>query len=168
MTFLRIVIPLAARRAAALVEPGAVFRHLRALPRRREPLAGRGLLALVWRAPAQLDAVVEVVRHLERLSAVHHVLDRERPGRAVAARIRELARRQLRREHALQLGLHRRDALALGHGVALGAPRHALREAAHHVDRDQQAQIARRRSEILPYAGGLEDRRVVGHLYLAR
>ena len=59
---------------------------------------------------------------------------------------------QLRREHALQFGLHVRDALVLRHRVALGPPRHAIRIAAHHVDRDQQAKIARRRGEIFPRA----------------
>ena len=53
------------------------------------------------------------------------------------------------------------------HGVPLGPPRHAIRESAHHVDRDQQAQIARRRGEIFPRAGGLEDRCAVRHRHFA-
>src|SRR5262245_1547779 len=97
---------LSTRRPPPLMKPGAVLRHLRALPGRRMPLARRSLLALVWRAPAQLDAVVKVVRHLQLRRAVDHVLEGERPGGAVAARIGKLARRKLRGEHALQLGLH--------------------------------------------------------------
>src|SRR5512139_1016372 len=78
---------LGARRPTPLVEPGPVPGHLRALRRWRMPFAGRGLLTPVRRAPPQLDAIVEVVAHLERCGTVHHVLERERPGRAVAARI---------------------------------------------------------------------------------
>src|SRR5499433_3426276 len=89
---------------APLVEPGAVFAHLLALRRRRVALAGRGLVALGRRAPTQLDAVVGVVRHLEVDRTVDHVAQCERPRRAVTARIGELARRQLGREHALQFG----------------------------------------------------------------
>src|SRR6266568_203729 len=80
---------------APLVEPGAVFAHLLALRCRRVALAGRSLIALRRRAPTQLDAVVGVVRHLEIDRTVDHVAQRERPRGAVAARIRELARRQL-------------------------------------------------------------------------
>src|SRR6266545_7733893 len=87
---------LRARRPAPLVEPGAVLRHLRALRPWRTPLAGRRLFALGWRAPSQLDAVVQIVRHLEIHPAVDHVFDRERPRGAIGARIRELARRKLR------------------------------------------------------------------------
>ena len=57
--------------------------------------------------------------------------------------------------------------LSLRHRIALGPPRDAIREAAHHVHRDQQAQIARRRREILPRAGRLEDRRAVRHARVA-
>src|SRR6516164_11840571 len=78
---------LSARRPAPLAEPGAVIRHLRALRRRRVPLARRRLGAVVVCAPAQLDTVVQVVRHLEIRGAVEHILERERPGGAVAARI---------------------------------------------------------------------------------
>ena len=72
-----------------------------------------------------------------------------------------------RREHALQFGLHVRDALALRHRVPLGPPRDAIGKPAHHVDRDQQTKIARRRREILPGAGRLEDRRAVRHVGVA-
>src|SRR6185295_1463919 len=78
---------LAARRPAPLMEPGAVLRHLGALCPRRAALAGRGLLALLRRAPAQLDAVVQVVGHFEPGHAVDHVLDGKRPRRSVAARV---------------------------------------------------------------------------------
>src|SRR5262245_37637035 len=106
---------LAARRPAPLVKPRAVLGHLRALRLRRTPLARRRFLAAARRAPPQLDAVVHVVRHLEIRRAVDHVFERERPWRAVAARIGKLARRKLRREHVLQFGLHVGDALALWH-----------------------------------------------------
>src|SRR5262249_56375988 len=76
---------LSARRPAPLAEPRAVFRHLRALRRRRVPLARRRLGALVGCAPAQLDAVVQVVRHLAIRRAVEHVVEPERPRRPLAA-----------------------------------------------------------------------------------
>ena len=57
--------------------------------------------------------------------------------------------------------------LSLRHGVTIGPPRDAIREPAHHIDRDQQTQIARRRREILPRADGLEDRRAVRHARFA-
>src|SRR6516165_2375222 len=120
---------------APLVEPGAVFAHLLALRCRRVALAGRSLVALGRRAPTQLDAVVGVVRHLEIDRTVDHVAQRERPRGAITARIRELARRQLGREHALQFGLHLRDALVLRHRVAFGSPRDSIRKAEYHVDR---------------------------------
>ena len=131
------------------------------------PLAGCGLLAFLRRAPAQFDAVVEVVGHLEIARTVEHVLERERPGRAVGANIGKFARRTLGGEHALQFRLHLGDALLLRHCVALGPPRDAIREGAHDVDRDQQAQIARWRGEVFPRASGLENRRAVGHLRVA-
>src|SRR4030095_15494553 len=95
--------------------------------------------------PNELDGVVGVVRHLEVDRTVDHVAQRERPRGAVAARIRELARRQLGREHALQFGLYRRDALVLPHRASLGPPRAPIRKAEHHVDCNQQPQVARRR-----------------------
>src|SRR5262249_31684875 len=105
---------------APLAEPAAVPRHLGPLRRRRVPLARRRLGALLRRAPPQLDAVVQVVRHLEIRRAVEHVLERERPRGAVAARIGKLARRKLRREHAPQFRLPVRDALLLRHRVRSG------------------------------------------------
>src|SRR6516165_4816810 len=128
---------LSARWPAPLVEPGAVFAHPLALRCRRVALAGRSLVALRRRAPTQLDAVVGVVCHLEIDRTVDHIAQRECPRGAVAARIRELARRQLGREHAQQFGLHLRDALALRHRVALGSPRDPIRKAEHHVDCNQ-------------------------------
>src|SRR5262249_52135017 len=56
---------LRARRPAPLAEPDAVLRHLPALRSRRIPLAGRRLFGVLRRAPPQLDAVVEIVRHLK-------------------------------------------------------------------------------------------------------
>src|SRR5260370_40421468 len=127
---------------APLVEPGAVFAHLLALRCRRVALAGRGLVALGRRAPTQFEAVVGVVRHLESDRTVDHVAQRERPRGAVAARIRELARRQLGREHALQFGLPLRDALVLRHRVALGPPCDPIRKTEHYVGCNQQPQVA--------------------------
>lgn len=63
-----------ARGPAPLGKPGAVIRHLGALHGRRVPFARRRLVALVRRAPAQLDAIVHVVRHLELAPAVDHIL----------------------------------------------------------------------------------------------
>src|SRR5258708_20927010 len=141
---------------APLVEPGAVFTHLLALRRRRVALAGRGLVALGRRAPTQFDAVVGVVRHLESYRTVDHVAQCERPRGAVTARIRELARRQLGRDHALQFGLHLRNALVPRHRVPLGPPPDPIRKAKHHVDPVHQPQVARRvgkecRSRWSPY-----------------
>src|SRR5438046_10690035 len=70
--------PLSARRTAPLVEPGAVFAHFRALCGGRVPLAGRRLVAPLRRAPAQLDAVVEIIGHLERRLPGDHILERKR------------------------------------------------------------------------------------------
>src|SRR5438270_9523676 len=114
---------LTARWATPLVEPGAVLRHFGALPRWRTPPAGRRFLALLRRTPAQLDAVVGVIGHLERYGAVHHVLERERPCGAVAARVGKFACRKLGGQHAFQLGLYLRDALLLRHGGPLRPPR---------------------------------------------
>ena len=68
---------LIARRGAAgaLVEPGAVFRHLRALRPRRMPLARRCLGTVVRPTPPQLDAVVHVVSHLDIRDAVARVFE---------------------------------------------------------------------------------------------
>ena len=82
---------LSARWTAPLVEPGAVVGHLRALRRRGTPLARRCLVALVRRAPPQLDAVVQIVRHLQSCRTVDHVLERERPGGAIAGYTRTCA-----------------------------------------------------------------------------
>jgi hypothetical protein len=92
--------------------------------------------------------------HLEFRRAIDHVLERQRPRRAVAARIAELARSKLRRQHVLHLGLDVGDVLAERHSVALRLPRHAIWIAAHHVDGDQQPEIAHRCREILPGASG--------------
>src|SRR5512139_2504567 len=79
--------PLSARWPVPLLEPRAVLRHLRTLRRWRMPVTCRRLFAVLWRAPPQLDAVVQVVCHLEIDRAVDHVFERERPRRAIAARI---------------------------------------------------------------------------------
>jgi hypothetical protein len=68
------------------VEPGAVFRHLGALLGRRMALAGRGLVAVLRRAPTQLDAIVHVVRHLEIHDAVDHILQRGVQGELLLRR----------------------------------------------------------------------------------
>src|SRR5262245_25361327 len=72
-------VALGARRPTALVEPRAVLGHFRALPRRRTSLARRRLFALLGGAPSQLNAVVEVVCHLEFFRAVGDILQRQRP-----------------------------------------------------------------------------------------
>src|SRR5262245_17071033 len=92
---------LSARWPAPLVEQGAIFAHPLALRCRRVALAGRSLVALRRRAPTQLDAVVGVVCHLEIDRTVDHIAQRECPRGAVAARIRELARRQDRKSTRL-------------------------------------------------------------------
>src|SRR5580704_18540256 len=88
--------PSAVRRPVPLAEPGAVFRHLCALRLRRMTLACRGLFAGLKRAPPKLHAVVGVVGHLEIHGTIDHILDRQRPLRAVAAGIGYLARGKFR------------------------------------------------------------------------
>src|SRR6516162_3836779 len=100
-------------RPVPFAKPGAVCCHLRALRRGRMPLASRSLVALFPRSPPQLDAVVRVVAHFEIPSALEHDFQRERPRRAVAARIRKLALREVRCEDALQLGLYVRYGLPI-------------------------------------------------------
>src|ERR1700733_1939627 len=75
------------RRPVPVAEPGSVVRHLGALRLRRMTLAGRGLFAVFGRGPPQLHAVVGIVGHLEIHRPIDHVLDRQRPLRAVAAGI---------------------------------------------------------------------------------
>src|ERR1700719_2334404 len=88
-------LPLSARRPTSLVEPRAVFYHLRALGRGRIPLTCRRLVAFGRGAPPALDAVIRVVCHLEIRRAMDGIFERKRPRGAVAARIREFARRKL-------------------------------------------------------------------------
>src|ERR1700761_4067446 len=52
-------------RPVPFTEPGAVVRHPGALGLRRTAPAGRGLLAVLGRAPPQLHAVIRIVGHLE-------------------------------------------------------------------------------------------------------
>ena len=68
----------AARRAAALAEPGAVFRHFLPLRLRCTPFAGQCFLAAFRRTPAQLGAIVDVIRHLQSGHAIEHVLERQK------------------------------------------------------------------------------------------
>src|SRR5690606_19780170 len=77
------------RRPPPLREPLAVALHARALRLRRTTPARARLLAARRRAPAHLDAVVGVVRHLERTRAREHVGERQRPLRSVAAHVGE-------------------------------------------------------------------------------
>src|SRR6202000_804787 len=79
---------LAVRRPVPLLKPDAIFRrHLGALRRRRATFAGRGFLAVFRGPPAQFDAVIRVVGHLEIGGACEHVLEGQCPRRAVAAGI---------------------------------------------------------------------------------
>ena len=78
-SFQSIELRLDARRPPPLVEPLTILRHLRALPLWRMPLARRRLVALIGRPPPKLDAIVQVIRHLEADRAVDHVFERERP-----------------------------------------------------------------------------------------
>ena len=59
------------------MEPGAVFGNAPALRGGCVPLAGRGLVAPLGRAPAQLDAVVEIIGHLQRALPRDDVLQTE-------------------------------------------------------------------------------------------
>src|SRR5215468_4250936 len=148
-------------------KPGAVCCHLRALRRGRMPLASRSLVALFRRTPPQLDAVVRVVAHFEIPYAVEHVLERERPRRTVAARIRKLAIYEVRCEHAPQLGLYVRYGLPIRYRVTRSSTFDAIRKSANYIDRDQQTEIARRSGKIFPCASRLEYRWAVGHFRLA-
>ena len=85
--------PLLPRRAAALAEPGAIFAAIFArCAAWRAPLAGRCFLAVLGRTPSEFGAVVDVVRHLQCSNAVKHVVELERPLRAVGPRIGKFPR----------------------------------------------------------------------------
>src|ERR1700727_2723788 len=99
-------------RPVPVAGPAAVSRHLRALRLWRMTLACRCLFAVFGRAPSKLCAVVRIVGHLEIGGPIDDVLDREGPGRAVAARICHLARGEFGIERALQL------VLLFGHALA--------------------------------------------------
>src|ERR1700744_2488612 len=84
---------LAMRRPVPFAEPVAIGGcHLVALGLRRVALAGRGFATTLGRRPGKLGAVFGVVGHLEIRDPVDHVLERERPLRAVASGIGEFAR----------------------------------------------------------------------------
>src|SRR5438270_230802 len=69
--------------AAGVPEPGPVLGHARALVVGRAALARAGLGGALAGAPAQLDAVVGVVGHLEVALAGQHVGDGQLEGRVV-------------------------------------------------------------------------------------
>src|SRR6185437_2215971 len=94
-------LPCVAWWSTTLVEPRPVLLHFCALGRRSVPLARRGLIAPVGRAPSELDAVIRIVGQLEIGRPVEHVFERERPCGTVAASVRKLPRRKLRHKHAL-------------------------------------------------------------------
>jgi uncharacterized protein YcaQ len=83
--------PTLPRGPPALVEPWSIPLHARLLLAGPVALARGELVARCGSPPAQLDAVVRIVCHLERLRAGEDVSERERPGRAVAARVLERA-----------------------------------------------------------------------------
>src|SRR5580658_5624292 len=116
--------------------------------------ARRRLLSRRRRAPALLHAVVRVVRDLESHLAAHDILQAQLPLRTVAAYVAEFALAELPGKARVEIALHLIGALARGHRVTLGAARDAHRQVARDVDRDEEAQIARRGREVLPVARG--------------
>ena len=114
--------------------------------------------------PADLDAVVRVVGHLESLGARDDVGEAELLDLVVAPRVRKPSRGELpvtSLAHPPHRRLDARRALA----ESLGASPHDVHKARHGVHRDQQTHVARRGGEVFPRAGGREDRSVLRHLH---
>jgi hypothetical protein len=155
-----------AHHAATAAELVAEIGPVPGVPANVSDHAVRLLLGATQRA-LDVGAINQAQRHATRALDLVPSDPLVAPGRAVGARIGKLARRKLGGKHDLELRLDVRGALPRRHRVALGPPRDPIREAAHYVDRDQQTQIAGRRGEIFPRAGGLEDRRAVRHAHFA-
>jgi hypothetical protein len=96
--------PLSVRRPVPLAEPRTVLGHLRALGRRRMPLARRRLITLVRRGPPQLNAIVPRPRRTRNTAArraVHAIwLRRFHRGQSAKTRPRAASPRQTRRAKA--------------------------------------------------------------------
>src|ERR1700751_6046925 len=82
-------------------------------------------------APAQFGTVIGVVGNFEIPGALDRVLERERPRRAVAARIGKLAGGKLRGQHLLQFGFYFGNVLAVRHGITFRVAGHPIAIAAH-------------------------------------
>src|SRR4051794_14575906 len=79
------------RRTLASRKPVAVARHLRALLGRSVPPAARKLRGISRGTPAKLGAIVRVIGHLERRSALDDIAEREALLAAIRARVAERA-----------------------------------------------------------------------------
>src|ERR1700690_4609383 len=152
------------RRPPALVKPGSVAFHLGELrlggvgPTRRRLVASQG------RPPTALDTVVGIYPHPERGLAIAAVCQSQLPVRAVASRVLEPALPKLSHDALLEVALHLGRRFPRRHRVPFGSPRHARGEGARDVDRDEEAQVSRRRRIILPLAGCFNDLRAVRHV----
>src|SRR5690606_28572999 len=148
----------AARRAAALAEPGAVLLHAPLLRGGGAPRAARVLVAALGGAPAHLGAGVRVVRDLERDGARDDLGEREPLRPAVAPRVGDRAPLELPREQLLEPAPRGGGVAPRRNDEAVRAARHLARDAAHDVDRDEDPEIARGGGVVLPVARRLEDR----------
>ena len=150
-----------ARRALGVVEPERTS-AISPAARRRVALQVAPRASLGG-APADLDAVVGVVGHLQRRPARQQIGDGQLLRRAVAARVGDAARRD--RGCACSLAISARTASGLRPPSLKSSGCLTIRSGSpeQHVHRDEQAHVARRRRVVLPRPGGLEDLRAVGH-----
>ncbi|RYZ67687.1 MAG: hypothetical protein EOP08_02230 [Proteobacteria bacterium] len=100
------------------------------------------LFATCGSAPAHLDAVVEIVGHLERFGTAQYLAQRQREELAIRACIAHGSRGELAVEQLLELGLDLRGRASSRGRVAVEPPRDPARKPAYDVDRDQEPQIS--------------------------
>ena len=153
---------LPARRPAPLVEPGAVLRIFARCAGgawRLHVDASSLRSGAPHRSSTQSFGLYAISRSAARSTTSLSVSVQGEPSLRVYANLRA----ESSDASTLSSSAFTSATLFPGHRVAVGPPRDAIRKTAHHVDRDQQTQIARRRREIFPRAGRLEDRRAVRH-----
>src|ERR1019366_1192998 len=95
-----------ARRPSPFMKPCPIPGHLAGLRVGRVRTARGGFGTSQGSAPALLDAVVRIVRHLQSRLAIEDVSERELPRRAVGARVFERTILELAGEPRVELGLH--------------------------------------------------------------
>src|SRR5690349_15287215 len=128
---------LSARRTTTFVKPFAILCHLGPLRGRGMPPARRSLGAVIGCAPPQFYAIVEIVGHFKNAGAVHNVLKRKRPGRAIRTLVGEFAFGEFGGKDIFKLALHFCNIPIFWHRIASGLARYTVREIAYDVDCNQ-------------------------------